>query len=155
MGREAVTVGVLGECVLKEYQRSNVPSALQGAFAEHHAILSRLHISHISITSCLVKTPDDLGKCDALIIPGGESTTIALLARLAGLLDSLKAFVKVKPVWGTCAGAILLAEGVEGAKKGGQELLGGVSVVLERNGWGSQVVHCLRAFAGGASNIVC
>jgi pyridoxal 5'-phosphate synthase pdxT subunit len=129
--------------------------ALQGAFAEHHAILSRLSISQISIISCLVKTPDDLAKCDALIIPGGESTTIALLARLAGLLDPLKAFVKIKPVWGTCAGAILLAERVEGAKKGGQELLGGVNVIVERNGWGSQVVYRLRAFVGGASNIVC
>ncbi|KAF8522388.1 PdxT/SNO family [Gautieria morchelliformis] len=138
MGREAVTIGVL---------------ALQGAFAEHHSILSRLHISQTSVTATLVKTPDDLARCDALIIPGGESTTIALLARLAGLLEPLRAFVKRKPVWGTCAGAILLAEGVQGAKKGGQELLGGVSVILERNGWGSQVVYRLRAFAGGASNV--
>lgn len=118
-------------------------------------MLSRLHISHTSVTPFLVKTPNDLAKCDALVIPGGESTTIALLARLAGLLEPLKAFVKSKPVWGTCAGAILLAEGVEGAKKGGQELLGGMSVILERNGWGSQVVYCLCAFVSSVSNVLC
>ncbi|KAF8520024.1 PdxT/SNO family [Hysterangium stoloniferum] len=124
MGRPGLTIGVL---------------ALQGAFAEHHTILSRLKISHTTINPCLVKTPEDLRQCDALIIPGGESTTIALLARLAGLLDPLKIFVQQKPVWGTCAGAILLSESVQNAKKGGQELLGGISVTIERNGWGSQV----------------
>ena len=108
----------------------------------------------------LVRTPEDLDGCDALVIPGGgesptksgasdevdrargfrlESTTIALLARLAGLLEPLKQFLTKKPVWGTCAGAILLSTAVEGAKKGGQELLGGVSVTIARNGWGSQV----------------
>lgn len=50
----------------------------------------------------------------------------------------MRLFLKTKPVWGTCAGAILLSEAVEGAKKGGQELLGGVSVRIARNGWGSQ-----------------
>lgn len=49
----------------------------------------------------------------------------------------------MKPVWGTCAGAILLAKSVQGAKKGGQELLGGMSITIARNGWGSQV--CLGA----------
>ena len=68
-----------------------------------------------------------------------ESTTIALLARLAGLLEPLREFLKSKPVWGSCAGAILMSRGVENAKKGGQELLGGVSVTTARNGWGSQV----------------
>ena len=68
---------------------------------------------------------------------------MALLARLNGLLQPLREFVNSgKPVWGTCAGAILLASGgVEGAKKGGQEVLGGVDVKVERNGWGSQVNH--------------
>lgn len=114
-------------------------AALQGAFIEHQTILSRLRIPNAAITPTLVKTPQDLAKCDALIIPGGESTTIALLARLAGLTEPLKEFVRAKSVWGTCAGAILLSEGVIGAKKGGQELLGGISVTVERNGWGSQV----------------
>jgi glutamine amidotransferase PdxT len=68
-----------------------------------------------------------------------ESTTIALLARLSGVLEPLREFVKTKPVWGTCAGAILLSQAVENAKKGGQELLGGMSITIARNGWGSQV----------------
>jgi pyridoxal 5'-phosphate synthase pdxT subunit len=68
-----------------------------------------------------------------------ESTTIAVLARVSGLLEPLRAFVKKKPVWGTCAGAILLSESVEGSKKGGQDLLGGMSISIARNGWGSQV----------------
>ena len=70
-----------------------------------------------------------------------ESTTIALLARLSGLTEPLRAFVKTKSVWGTCAGAILLSQAVTNPKKGGQELLGGISVTTTRNGWGSQVRH--------------
>lgn len=109
-----------------------------------------------------MRTPEDLEVCDALVIPGGgvcdlitnkfqnlqkfartESTTIALLARLSGLLLPLREFLTRKPVWGTCAGAILLAQSVENAKKGGQELLGGMSIAIARNGWGSQV--CLSS----------
>ncbi|KAJ7667095.1 SNO glutamine amidotransferase [Mycena rosella] len=120
--------------------------ALQGAFAEHETRLQNLRLKR-KIATVLVKTPEDLQRCDALIIPGGgrcdcprlESTTIALLARLSGLLEPLKEFINAKPVWGTCAGAILLAQSVTGAKKDGQELLGGVSVDIARNGWGSQV----------------
>ncbi|KAJ3780930.1 glutamine amidotransferase subunit pdxT [Lentinula aff. detonsa] len=112
--------------------------ALQGAFAEHQASLNRLNSSR-KLNVILVRTLDDLNQCDALIIPGGESTTIALLARLAGLFEPLKEFMKTKPIWGTCAGAILLSQSVVGAKKGGQELLGGLSIKIARNGWGSQV----------------
>ncbi|KAK7049415.1 Senecionine N-oxygenase [Paramarasmius palmivorus] len=95
--------------------------ALQGAFIEHEASIQRLNRK---IRVIQVRTPEDLEKCDALIIPGGEP---------------LKSFIKSKPVWGTCAGAILLSQSVVGAKKGGQELLGGMSVKIARNGWGSQV----------------
>ncbi|KAF9040774.1 glutamine amidotransferase subunit pdxT [Panaeolus papilionaceus] len=112
--------------------------ALQGAFVEHKAALERLPCSR-KLEVVFVKTPEDLAHCDALIIPGGESTTIALLARLSGLFEPLKEFVKVKPVWGTCAGAILLSQVAENTKKGGQELLGGMSITIARNGWGSQV----------------
>ncbi|KAL4067154.1 PdxT/SNO family [Scleroderma yunnanense] len=112
--------------------------ALQGAFAEHQTALQKV-ASARKITVCLVRTPDDLQKCDALIIPGGESTTIALLAKLAGLLEPLRQFSKEKPIWGTCAGAILLAQVVENTKKGGQDLLGSMSITVARNGWGSQV----------------
>lgn len=112
--------------------------ALQGAFAEHHAAILRLSLP-VRPVVVLVRTPEELAVCDGLIIPGGESTTIALLARLSGLLDPLREFEKIKPVWGTCAGAILLAQSVVGAKRGGQELLQGISISIARNGWGSQV----------------
>src|ERR1700761_6945890 len=114
-----------------------------------------------------VRTPEELSACDALIIPGGgwpspsmhvhhthaslESTTMGLLARLSGLTEPLREFVKTKSVWGTCAGAILLSQAVSNPKKGGQELLGGVSVTTTRNGWGSQVRHpSYAAFCRGA-----
>jgi 5'-phosphate synthase pdxT subunit len=112
--------------------------ALQGAFIEHRSALESLpYRSKLEIS--LVKTLEDLSRCDALIIPGGESTTIALLARISGLLDALRVFAKQKPVWGTCAGAIFLSQNVENAKKGGQELLHAMSVTIARNGWGSQL----------------
>jgi len=112
--------------------------ALQGAFAEHQAMLQKIS-GKGRIEVIQVRTPEELKRCDALIIPGGESTTIALLARLSGLIEPLREFVKTKAVWGTCAGAILLSQTVSNPKKGGQELLGGVSVTTMRNGWGSQV----------------
>jgi len=128
--------------------------ALQGAFAEHQAALQKISCQG-KLTVILVRTAEDLSACDALIIPGGgetiatrpilishhliESTTIALLAKVSGLLEPLRTFLQNKPVWGTCAGAILLAQAVENTKKGGQELFGGISVTIARNGWGSQV----------------
>jgi len=131
---EKVTIGIL---------------ALQGAFQEHLACLTRLNQvplfedTNVKINPILVRTGADLAECDALILPGGESTTIALLARVSGLLETLREFVRNenKAVWGTCAGAILMAEhGVKkGEKQGGQELFGGVNIVVERNGWGGQV----------------
>ncbi|TFL00204.1 SNO glutamine amidotransferase [Pterulicium gracile] len=119
----SVTVGVL---------------AMQGAFAEHQKVLSKLSCK-IKVIPILVRTNEDLQKCHALIIPGGESTTIALLARLAGILDPLKEFAKTHPIWGTCAGAILLSSQAVGLKKGGQDLFGGVGICVARNGWGTQV----------------
>jgi len=125
--------------------------ALQGAFVEHQAILSRIARVNspstdaksrlpTTVRTLLVRTVEELAECAALIIPGGESTTIALLARLRGLLEPLREFARSKPIWGTCAGAILLASGgVVGTKKGGQEVIGGIDVSVERNGWGSQL----------------
>ena len=60
-------------------------------------------------------------------------------------MEPLREFVKTKAVWGTCAGAILLSQAVSNPKKGGQELLGGVSVTTMRNGWGSQVTSSFTA----------
>jgi len=112
--------------------------ALQGAFLEHQVIFQNLSLQ-VGISADLVRNVQDLQRCDALVIPGGESTTIALLAKLAGLLDPLREFSKVKPVWGSCAGAILMSRSVTNAKTGGQDLLGSLSVTTARNGWGSQV----------------
>jgi pyridoxal 5'-phosphate synthase pdxT subunit len=77
---------------------------------------------------------------------------MALIARRSGLLDPLRAFVQTKPVWGTCAGAILLSQVAEGVKKGGQELLGGISITIARNGWGSQVCFSAVVLARVTNN---
>ncbi|KAI9795339.1 MAG: hypothetical protein M1833_007251 [Piccolia ochrophora] len=122
--------------------------ALQGAFAEH---VQLLHNAARSLTSkgdagpgwrfVEVRTPEQLSHCDALIIPGGESTTMSLVAARSNLLEPLREFVKVlrQPVWGTCAGLILLAESANRTKHGGQELIGGLDVRVNRNHFGRQV----------------
>jgi SNO glutamine amidotransferase family protein len=100
------------------------------------------HSGGVEAMRCLDHTRGRYGtftvRCVVLTYPP-ESTTIALLARLSGLMEPLREFVKTKAVWGTCAGAVLLSQAVSNPKKGGQELLGGVSVTTTRNGWGSQV----------------
>ncbi|KAK3116362.1 Senecionine N-oxygenase [Teratosphaeriaceae sp. CCFEE 6253] len=90
---------------------------------------------------CEVRTPPELARCDALILPGGESTSIALIAARTGLLAPLRDFVTRdgKPVWGTCAGLILLAARADRSKATGQELIGGLDVRVRRNYFGRQV----------------
>ncbi|KAF3933823.1 hypothetical protein ABW19_dt0200066 [Dactylella cylindrospora] len=117
--------------------------ALQGAFSEHLQLLKRASQAlppTISFRFIEVRTAAALATCDALIIPGGESTTMSLVAERSGLLEPLREFTKVyrKPVWGTCAGMILLAEEANRTKKGGQELIGGLDVKVRRNHFGSQ-----------------
>lgn len=89
--------------------------ALQGSFQEHIEVLKRIGASAVE-----VRTTEDLLPCNGLIIPGGESTTMAHIANKTGMLEALKEFVVVqkKPVWGTCAGLIFLAETAEGAHRG-------------------------------------
>ncbi|ODQ55588.1 SNO glutamine amidotransferase [Saitoella complicata NRRL Y-17804] len=115
--------------------------ALQGAFIEHVNLLkaARNAVS-FSYDIIEVRTVEELNKCSALIIPGGESTTISLVAQRTGLLEPLREFVKVqrKPTWGTCAGMILLSEQANRTKKGGQELIGGLDVRINRNQFGGQ-----------------
>lgn len=86
--------------------------ALQGSFSEHIVVLKRCGASAVEI-----RTADELHACDALIIPGGESTTMAHVANKTGMLEALREFVirDGKPVWGTCAGLIFLAQTAEGA----------------------------------------
>jgi pyridoxal 5'-phosphate synthase pdxT subunit len=85
--------------------------ALQGSFQEHIEVLKRAGANAME-----VRTTEDLQKCAGLIIPGGESTTMAQVANKTGMLTALKEYVVVqqKPVWGTCAGLIFLAETAEG-----------------------------------------
>jgi 5'-phosphate synthase pdxT subunit len=120
--------------------------ALQGAFREHLQHIDRLNPFEdankkiIQLHPILVRNSADLSKCSALIIPGGESTAIALGAQRAGLLEPLRDWIRDdKPTWGTCAGMILLAREATGGKKSGQDLLGGLDIRVGRNGYGSQV----------------
>ena len=143
MTTDSLTIGVL---------------ALQGAFVEHIKLLrhaaseitlrpdenhvSDNHVSeHVHFDITEVRTPTELEACSALIIPGGESTSISLIAERTGLLEPLRQFVKVhrRPVWGTCAGLILLAENANKSKSTGQELIGGLDVRVHRNYFGRQV----------------
>jgi len=108
--------------------------ALQGDFAEHMALLRR-----IGAQAQEVRLPAELDGLDGLIIPGGESTTIGKLAVSYGLLEPIRAMAQAgRPVWGTCAGMILLArEALDGVP--GQPLLGLLDIRVVRNGFGRQV----------------
>ncbi|KAK6926801.1 Pyridoxal 5'-phosphate synthase subunit PdxT/SNO [Dillenia turbinata] len=109
--------------------------ALQGSFNEHIAVLRRLGVKGVEI-----RKPEQLQYVDSLIIPGGESTTMAKLAELHNLFPALREFVKMgKPVWGTCAGLIFLANKALGQKTGGQDLVGGLDCTVHRNFFGSQI----------------
>jgi len=105
--------------------------ALQGGFAEHEQVLRRLGVEPVQ-----VRLPDQLRGLDGLIIPGGESTTVRKLAHDYGLAEPLRHLAEDgMPMWGTCAGMILLAKNV------GQEppLIGVMDIVVKRNAFGRQV----------------
>ena len=105
--------------------------AVQGNFREHLAMLARLGVDGVE-----VRLPEHLDGLDGLVIPGGESTAIGRLIRLYGLEDALARFPE--PIFGTCAGMILLArDAVDGVP--GQPLLGLVDITVRRNGYGRQV----------------
>jgi pyridoxal 5'-phosphate synthase pdxT subunit len=109
--------------------------ALQGAFVEHLAQLERVGARGVE-----VRKPEQLAGVQGLIIPGGESTTMGLLAERWGLVDPLREWVRARrATWGTCAGLILLAERAEGQKQGGQPLIGGLDVTVNRNFFGRQI----------------
>ena len=108
--------------------------ALQGAFREHIKKLRQIGIEAVE-----VRLPAQLSGLDGLIIPGGESTTMGKLAVAYGLLEPLRAFRRSRPVWGTCAGLILLADQANGQKQGGQTLLGGLDIAVDRNYFGRQL----------------
>ncbi len=82
--------------------------ALQGAYQKHVKSLDRL-----GVRSRLIRKADELENCDALILPGGESTTISLLLQQNGLYEAIKVFAKDHPVMGVCAGMIMMASEVD------------------------------------------
>lgn len=106
--------------------------ALQGDFREHREMLERL--GHLAYE---IRKPEDLRDLDALIIPGGESTTIARLILSNGFQQPLREFCESgRPVWGTCAGAILLAKEVDNLDRPGIEVM---DIRVRRNAFGRQV----------------
>jgi 5'-phosphate synthase pdxT subunit len=105
--------------------------ALQGDFSEHAAMLRRLNAEVRE-----VRLPGDLEGLDCLIIPGGESTTITRLMAMYGLLEPLRAFAAHRPVWGTCAGMIVIAKHATDLDR---ETLGLMDISVVRNAFGRQV----------------
>jgi 5'-phosphate synthase pdxT subunit len=108
--------------------------ALQGDVREHVAALRAADADTV-----LVRRPDELEALDGLVLPGGESTTIAKLARAFDLLEPLRKLIAGGlPVYGSCAGMILLADRIiDGVA--GQETFGGMDVTVRRNAFGRQV----------------
>jgi 5'-phosphate synthase pdxT subunit len=104
--------------------------ALQGDFAEHRVMLQRL-----GVTTEDVRLPAQLESLSGLIIPGGESTTIAKLAVSYGLMEPLREFGTERAIWGTCAGAIFLSRDAHRD----QPLLHLMDITVERNAFGRQV----------------
>ncbi|KAG5971711.1 hypothetical protein E4U55_001135 [Claviceps digitariae] len=116
--------------------------ALQGGFIEHINLVRRAAEQlNLNVKTIEVRTVEELAMCDGLIIPGGESTTISFVAAQSGLLEPLRDYVKTqkRPVWGTCAGLILLSNEANATKKDGQELIGGLNVRVHRNHFGRQI----------------
>lgn len=104
--------------------------ALQGDFAEHIKILSRLGVEPVE-----VRLPQHLDDLAGLILPGGESTTIGKLAVDYDLLKPLRAFGQENAIWGTCAGAIFMSKDAHRD----QPLLSLMDITVERNAFGRQV----------------
>jgi 5'-phosphate synthase pdxT subunit len=125
--RDPMTIGVL---------------ALQGDFDAH-----RKRLEELGAKVLLVRKPEQLDEIDGLVIPGGESSTFLKLLGAAGF-EKLKQFVRVKPTFGTCAGAILLANEVENPKQAG---LGALDVRIRRNAYGRQLESSIREGKLGTS----
>ena len=108
--------------------------ALQGDVREHIQSLSACNVEAVA-----VRRAEEIESIDALVLPGGESTTIAQLAEVFGIFDLIKNKIKNgMPVYGSCAGMILLAEEILDAKVG-QKSFGGLDITVRRNAFGRQV----------------
>jgi 5'-phosphate synthase pdxT subunit len=108
--------------------------ALQGDFREHERALAAC-----GAATRRVRTVEDLAGIDALVVPGGESTTMSNLALRWGLMEPLRELVRGGlPAYGSCAGMIMLADRIEGGRPD-QETIGGLDVTVLRNAFGRQV----------------
>ena len=111
--------------------------AMQGDFQKHIEMLTR-----VGADAYAARTPEDIARADGVVLPGGESTTIGKLLARYGVDAAIKEASRMgKPIYGTCAGLILLARGIsEGTGgRGGQPTLGLLDVVVARNAFGRQV----------------
>lgn len=118
--------------------------ALQGSVDEHLKILNQIE----GVEAFTVRTPDEVLQCDGLILPGGESTAIGKLLVECNIKDVLQQkILNGMPVWGTCAGMILLAKKIANDDR---THLGTMDVVVRRNAYGAQVdsFSALGAFKG-------
>ncbi|MYS21998.1 pyridoxal phosphate synthase yaaE subunit [Streptomyces sp. DvalAA-14] len=107
--------------------------ALQGDVREHLTALAAADAAAVP-----VRRPEELAAVDGLILPGGESTTISKLAELFGLAGPLRAAIRGGlPVYGTCAGMIMLADKILDPRSG-QETFGGIDMIVRRNAFGRQ-----------------
>jgi pyridoxal 5'-phosphate synthase pdxT subunit len=105
--------------------------AIQGDFDAH-----RRRLEELGATVVLVRKPEQLDSLDALVMPGGESSTMLKFLEHGGFFEKLKAFVQTKPTFGTCAGAILLAKDVENPP---QKSLAAMDICVRRNAYGRQL----------------
>jgi pyridoxal 5'-phosphate synthase pdxT subunit len=105
--------------------------AIQGDYQAHKLVLDRLGVEAV-----LVRKPEQLDGIDAIIIPGGESSTFLNFLVERGFMEKLRDFVQAKPAFGTCAGAILLAREVENPP---QLSLGALDISIRRNAYGRQI----------------
>ena len=110
--------------------------AIQGDYEAHKARLEQLGASVV-----LVRKPEQLDSIDAIVIPGGESSTFLNFLSERGFLEKLREFVHTKPTFGTCAGAILLAKDVENPP---QESLRALDIRIRRNAYGRQIDSSIR-----------
>jgi len=110
--------------------------ALQGDYDAHRRMLERL-----GANVALIRKPEQLDTVDALVIPGGESSTFLKFLEQGGFLEKLRAFVRTKPTFGTCAGAILLAKEVSNPA---QESLGALDIRIRRNAYGRQLESAIQ-----------
>ena len=125
--------------------------ALQGDVREHISSLIAC-----GVDPSTVRRASELDQVDALVLPGGESTTIAQLAEVFGIYSQIKNRIAVgMPIYGSCAGMILLADEILDAKQG-QKSFGGLDITVRRNAFGRQVdsFESDIPFADGSSDLI-